>query len=48
MLRLDTQIYSDGSKIFMTFEGTSQNPGEQKKLITNVGVSKHCRWDRNI
>ena len=33
-----TQIYSDGSKIFMTFEGTSQNPGGTKNF-TNVGVS---------
>ena len=31
-----TQIYSDGSKIFMTFEGTSQNPGGSKNF-TNVG-----------
>ena len=27
-----TQIYSDGSKIFMTFEGTSQNPGGSKNF----------------
>ena len=33
-----TQIYSDGSKIFMTFEGTSQNPGGSKNF-TNVGYS---------
>ena len=33
-----TQIYSDGSKIFMTFEGTSQNPGAAKNF-TNVGYS---------
>ena len=31
-----TQIYSDGSKIFATFEGTSQNPGGAKNF-TNVG-----------
>ncbi len=34
-----TQIYSDGSKIFMTFEGTSQNPGGSKNF-TNVGFVK--------
>ena len=33
-----TQIYSDGSKIFMTFEGTSQNPGGTKNF-NNVGYS---------
>ena len=33
-----TQIYSDGSKIFLTFEGTSQNPGGSKNF-TNVGFS---------
>ena len=33
-----TQIYSDGSKIFMTFEGTSQNPGGTKNF-TNVSIS---------
>ena len=33
-----TQIYSDGSKIFMTFEGTSQNPGGTKNF-SNVGYS---------
>ena len=32
-----TQIYSDGSKIFATFEGTSQNPGGSKNF-TNVGI----------
>ena len=33
-----TQIYSDGSKIFLTFEGTSQNPGGTENF-TNVGYS---------
>ena len=33
-----TQIYSDGSKIFLTFEGTSQNPGGTKNF-NNVGYS---------
>ena len=33
-----TQIYSDGSKIFLTFEGTSQNPGGTENF-TNIGFS---------
>ncbi len=34
-----TQVYSDGSKIFLTFEGTSQNPGKLKNYF-QVGFSK--------
>ena len=33
-----TQIYSDGSKIFLTFEGTSQNSGSSENF-TNIGFS---------
>ncbi len=33
-----TQIYSDGSKIYFTFEGTSQNPGGTENF-TNIGFS---------
>ena len=33
-----TQIYSDGSKIFMTFEGTSQNPEGSSENFINVGT----------
>ena len=33
-----TQIYSDGSKIFMTFEGTSQNPEGNSENFLNIGT----------
>ena len=33
-----TQIYSDGSKMFMTFEGTSQNPEDSSENFLNIGT----------
>lgn len=33
-----TQIYSDGSKIFMTFEGSSQNPEGASENFINIGT----------
>jgi hypothetical protein len=34
-----TQIFSDGSKIFSTFEGTSQNPEGSSENFINIGTA---------